>query len=182
MCELPSRERMRRALTGELPDRIPLCETSIWPETLERWRREGMPADVDPLVWLGMDRIVISDFDCSLRLPVERLCEDEETYVERDAEGAVWRRWKHKSAVPQHIDSVIQTPDDWLKYRDRLAPARDRVPPNYGQLLSRSKTEDFWLAVKPREPVWWILMTMGFERGLEFIADFPDVAEEMIAT
>ena len=178
---MTTRERVRRALTGELPDRIPLCEISIWPETMVRWKQEGMPEDADVLAWLGMDRLVGSGVDCSLQLPEETLEEDEETVTVRDKNGAVERRWKTRTGVRRHVDHLVKTPDDWREYRDRLAPSPDRVAANYGEVLARSQEEDFWLYINPSEPIWWALMLMGFEEGLPMMADHPDVVDEMMA-
>ncbi len=179
---MTTRERMRRALTGEaLPDRIPLCEISVWPETAERWRNEGMPADVDPLRWLDMDVIGTVAFDCSLRLPTGTICEDEETITARDADGAVVRSWKTHTATPERVDYLLKTPDDWLKYRDRLTPTPDRIPADYADTVARSHEQDFWLALTPYEPIWWGLMALGFEGGLPFMMDHPDTYEDMVA-
>ncbi len=182
MPEMTTRQRIRRALVGELPDRVPLTETSIWPETVARWRQEGLPEDADPVDWLGLDRIHVCVLDCSLRLPREDLAEDEETRTIRDADGVTTRQFKHRYAVPQALDHLIKTPDDWLRLRDRLTVTAQRIPPDYPELVARSVHEDFWLAIKPREPLWWVLMTMGFEGGLAMLMDHPDVVEEMVAT
>ena len=40
-------ERFRAALAGEPVDRLPAVEWAPWwDQTLERWRGEGLPADV----------------------------------------------------------------------------------------------------------------------------------------
>lgn len=180
MARLSTRERMRRALVGELPDRIPLCEISIWPETIARWRQEGLPEDSDAISWLGMDRIHICGLDCSLRLPTEVLEETEDKRIVRDADGVTIIQFKNRTAAPRRVDYLIRTPDDWLKYRGRLEATAERVPQGYGEIVERSRREDFWLVVSPREPVWWVLMTMGFEGALEMMMDRPDVVEEMV--
>ena len=40
------RDRIRTALERRPPDHLPMWETTIWPQTLERWHTEGLPADV----------------------------------------------------------------------------------------------------------------------------------------
>lgn len=178
---MTTRERIRRTLAGELPDRIAVCEISIWPETLERWKAEGLPADADPIAWLGMDRIAISWLDCSLRLPTEVIEDCGDYYIDRDADGAIWKRWRSHTATPVHIDSLIKTPDDWYTYRERLVPCPERIPAEYADLVKSRDSEQFYLAITPVEPTWWVLMTLGFERGLAFFADYPEVVEDMIA-
>jgi uroporphyrinogen decarboxylase len=116
-----------------------------------------------------------------MRWPEETLAEDEETVTVRNCDGFVERRWKNKSAVPQRFDPLIKTPDDWRRYRERLAPSPDRLPADYAQLWQRSRAEDFFLAFSPTEPIWWVLMTLGFEHGLEFLADHPDAVAEMVS-
>lgn len=177
---MTSRERMRRALTGELPDRIPLCEISIWPETVERWRSEGMPADADPLVWLGMDPIGTSWFDGSLTLPEETLEEHEDRSLVRNTDGVTEWRWKSKTATPHKVEYLINTPDDWVTYRERLQFSPGRIPANYGELVSQYNAAGHWFAMVPSEPIWWALMAMGFERALEMMMDHPDVVAEMV--
>jgi uroporphyrinogen decarboxylase len=178
---MTSRERMERALTGSgLPDRIPLCETSIWPETRQRWLQEGLPEGVDPLVWMGMDRIRTIYPDSTLRYPTETLSEDEETVVWRDENGAVMRRWKNKTAVRVMLEPLVKTPDDWRAQRPRLLDMAGRVADNYAQVVADAAAQDMWVAICPREPMWFMLMLMGFEGGLPMILDYPDVVADII--
>lgn len=178
---MTTRERMRRVLSGQVPDRIPLCEICFWPETVERWRGEGLPRDVDPLRWLDMDVLATSWFDSSLRLEEETLSEDEDTVTVRDQDGATVRRWKTKTAVRQHLDYLVKTPDDWLRVRDRLSFSPQRIPPTYAETWRQSQQDGSWLAIVPGEPIWWVLMVMGFEAALPFMLDYPDVVQEMVA-
>jgi uroporphyrinogen decarboxylase len=178
---MTSRERMARALTGSgLPDRIPLCEISIWPETRRRWLQEGLPEGVDPLVWLGMDRIRTIGPDCTLRYPPQTLSEDEETVTWRDENGAVMRRWKNKTAVRVMVEPLVKTPDDWRAQRPRLLDMAGRVADNYAQTVAEAVAQDMWVALSPREPMWFMLMLMGFEQALPMILDYPDVVADMV--
>jgi len=178
---LTTRERIRRTLAGELPDRIAVCEISIWPETLERWKSEGLPNYADPIAWLGMDLLAVSWFDCSLRLPSEVIEDCGEYYIDRDGDGVVWKRWRSHTATPTHLDTLIKTPDDWYAHRHRLAPSPDRIPADYAERVRAREEQGFYLAITPVEPMWWVLMALGFELGLTFIADYPDVVEDMVA-
>ncbi|HRR83918.1 MAG TPA: hypothetical protein P5316_02820, partial [Phycisphaerae bacterium] len=78
---MTSRERILAALRLELPDRLPMCETDYWPQTLDRWRQEGFPKDADPVDYFGLDRIVcVNDlFEPSFGLP-ERTVEQTSEY------------------------------------------------------------------------------------------------------
>ena len=179
---MTTRERFTRILTkSSLPDRIPLTEISIWPETVERWRQEGMPADADPYQWLGLDPITIVWTDSTLRFPEETVCEDEHTVHVRNSDGVLERRWKTKTAVPEKLEPLIKTPDDWVKVRDRLVFTPDRIAANYAELWQQSRQSGSWFCLTPGEPIWWALMAMGFEVALPFMMDYPDCVEEMVA-
>jgi len=54
---MTSQERISKILAGEIPDRIPMCEVCFWPQTVERWEKEGLPKNVDLLDYFGMDHI-----------------------------------------------------------------------------------------------------------------------------
>ena len=43
-AEMTSRERVRTAIARKAPDRVPIYD-GPWSATVERWRREGLPAD-----------------------------------------------------------------------------------------------------------------------------------------
>jgi len=56
MCQLDVRERFLRTMHFEKVDRPPLCEfLGYWPETVQRWYSEGLPAGVDLETYFGFD-------------------------------------------------------------------------------------------------------------------------------
>ena len=52
---LTSRERFARMYAHQEADRVPIVD-GPWSATIERWRREGMPADADYVDFFGLDR------------------------------------------------------------------------------------------------------------------------------
>jgi hypothetical protein len=53
---MKSSERFLAALTGADMDRIPAYEIYFWPKTVERWHLEGLPEDVAPQDFFGLDK------------------------------------------------------------------------------------------------------------------------------
>lgn len=47
-------DRISAILAHEEPDRIGFMDADTWIETVERWRNEGMPRDVDG-AWLNVE-------------------------------------------------------------------------------------------------------------------------------
>ena len=123
--EMTSRERITRALKHQEADRVAI-QDAIWTTTEARWRREGLPEGVSPSTLFGFE-MVRPGADTSLRFPVEVLEETDEYRIHRNANGRVGKDWKDQTSTPMLLSYAIETPDDWLKHKDRLAPSEDRV-------------------------------------------------------
>jgi uroporphyrinogen decarboxylase len=177
---MTSRNRLRTTLSRHEPDRLPMCEICYWPQTLERWRQEGLPEDKAPGEHFGLDSIALNGPDCSLQLPAEVLEECDEWKLERDSCGATHKIWKNAYATPSEVDHLIKTRADWDQYKDRLQPTADRVggtiPDHYRTAAAQGNFSTF----DPTEPLWWALRTVGMERALIAMAQEPTWIEEMI--
>src|SRR5512140_2691454 len=98
---MTSRERILAALERRQPDRLPVCETTFWPETLDRWHKEGLPAGVtldnrEALdACFGLDSIACTNdlFDPSFGLPVRTLEQTAEYRVIVDSYGKTVKEW-----------------------------------------------------------------------------------------
>ncbi|MBM3502053.1 MAG: hypothetical protein FJX74_25655, partial [Armatimonadetes bacterium] len=156
---MTSRERLRTALRRRQPDRVPRCEQSYWPATLDRWRREGMPPNRSPHELFGLDAFLNFGLDHSLRLPVERLDETTDSFLERDADGVVHRHSKSSYGPPCEVDFLIKRRADWERVRDRMRPDPDRVPDGVARAIREANEAGQFCTVSPGEPVWWALRT-----------------------
>ena len=56
MYEMTTRERFQRMFEHREADRVPMIG-GPWGTTLERWRREGMPAEVSFSDYFGLDHV-----------------------------------------------------------------------------------------------------------------------------
>lgn len=178
---MTSRERIRTVLKHEIPDRVPLLDGWYWPQTIERWRKEGLPENASPTEHFGMDEIGIVAFQTSLQLPTETIDETEDSIVYRDGDGAVVKAWKHRYATPSRLDASIRTWDAWREHKDRLAmnESMDQVRQAYDDLRKR----ECFVVIRPCEPMWYYLEhLMGFEIALEVLAEHPDLVADVVNT
>ena len=120
-----SRERVKRALNIEEPDRVPITD-SVWVSTVERWRREGLPSDLSPAEYFDYE---IARFgpDVSPRFSVRTLSEDDHYVTETSPYGGVVRNRKDRASVPHFVEFPCQTRQDWDKIKTRLTPDKARV-------------------------------------------------------
>ena len=176
-----SQERVRRVLAGELPDRVPL-DDGYWTTTVERWRREGLPADVSPQEYFGTDEIVRLEGDWSLQLPEEVLAESGQMRLYWDDNGAL-RRDLHTDEgwTSQWLDYRIKTRDDWRRYRERLAYRPSRIPAHFKEIYRRARAQGkavFYAAHACFHPTW---MRIGMVNELTWMLEDPDFIHELFA-
>jgi uroporphyrinogen decarboxylase len=126
MAQMTSHERFRRVFAHEAPDRVPIIDDP-WGATIERWRREGMPADVGYVDYFGLDRVAAVGLDNSPRFPVEVVEETEEYRIHRTAWGATLKDWKHAASTPEFLDFTLVDRDAWEHARTRMQPDDDRI-------------------------------------------------------
>ena len=120
-----ARERIITAMNHEEADRVPINDL-LWTATIERWRNEGLPAEVTPSEYFGYE-IIGFDSDTSPRFPVEVVSEDNTYVVLRDFYGGLRRNHKDFSTTPGFVENPVKTRDDWERIKSRLKPGPDRV-------------------------------------------------------
>ncbi len=160
---------------------MPRAEICFWPETLARWREEGMPPDASPAELFDLDTIVHLGLDHSLRLPPEELEKSDEWVLARDADGVVHKRWLNSYATPCEVDFLIKTRADWERYRERLTPDPARITDGVREAIRDAATTERFCTISPGEPVWWALRTLGMENALLTLATDPDLFADMLA-
>lgn len=181
--EMTTYERMSRIYQHREPDRVPIFDW-IWPSTLARWKREGLPVTDNVGKYLGYDNIVeisVVDLDTSPRFG-SRIIEETDTYIiDQDPFGITKKNFKPLSSTFQHIDHMIKDPDTWLIAKKRMTPTRDRI--NWAKLKKNYATwraEGAWIIAAP----WYgydVVSTRicGSETVFLAMADNPEWAADM---
>ena len=190
-----SRQRIQAALNGEKMDRIPMLEIGFWPETLERWHKEGLPAGCSPHEYFGLDTIEFFSYDTSLQLPPITVEEDEETKTYIDSDGCKYRAWKNRQGAPFLLESSVKDRDDWDRLKGNLKVdlgrfENSKTAPVSGEIRQDGQLDfyrsyikkDGFSVLTPYEPCWYFLRLLGEEEALVTIASDPDFAEDIIST
>jgi len=178
-----SRERIYMALELKIPDRIPITEFSYWPQTIERWHKEGLPENADPITYLEMDKFLFMSYDDSLCLKGKILSETEDRIISVDSDGATFAHWKNRYGPPQPLDFLIKKDEDWFRYKDILAPDEARLGKDFVENYKKLRKSDGFLCLSQREPCWKVLAAMtGIENGLVLMLRRPQLIYDMIET
>lgn len=120
-----SRERIKRALSLQEPDRVPI-QDALWVSTVERWRQEGMATDVSPAEYFDYEMVMFGA-DVTPRFPVRTVCEDEEYIMESTPFGGLRRNRKDYASTPEWLDFPCHSRHDWERIKKQLRPSSDRV-------------------------------------------------------
>jgi len=120
-----SRERVKRVLRFEEPDRVPI-DDSPWVSAVDRWHREGLPVDVSPAEYFGYE-IVRFGPDQSPLYGARTLREDEEYVIETTPYGGIARNRKDYASVPDVLEFPCKSRQDWDRIKERLVPSKERV-------------------------------------------------------
>ena len=96
---MTTRERFLRMYAHQEADRIPIID-SPWEGTVRRWRKEGMPADMDWRDYFGVDKVETIGVDISPRYPEVVLSENEDSYVATSKWGVTMRHFKEADSTP----------------------------------------------------------------------------------
>lgn len=186
MNAMTSRQRLKAVLARQIPDQVPMVDISFWPETLERWRKEGLPKGVEPADYFGLDRIERFSFDGSLCLPTEVVEENEQWRIRRDANGVLikeWRDWRISYSPPVRLDCLVKTWDDWLKVKGRLRVSPHRISEQMVQTYLEWRQQDRFVVISPVEPMWFLIEHLtGYEVGLPLLLEQPDLAADILNT
>ena len=123
---MTTRERIKRMYEHKEADRVPIIDYA-WPETVERWLREGLPTR-DYYSYFDLDKTAYISTDNSPRLPVRVIEENEEFIVQTTSWGATRRTFRHHTTTPEPLGFEITTPDKWEQVKQRMTPSDDRIP------------------------------------------------------
>ena len=193
---MTGKERVAGIFSRREVDRIGVSE-SFWSDTRDKWIADGK---IDPSESLdehfGFDLAyrfasplaLVADLDAGLQV-VE---ETDDTVLQRDGNGALLRRWKHKSGTPEHVDFLVKDRAGWDRHiRPRLTdPAvfRRRINDGgYREARDKCRAGETFFAV-PQLNVFELMhrvcgheyMLMGMALDPDWVKDMSDVFAELI--
>ncbi|NLX05477.1 MAG: hypothetical protein GXY33_10065 [Phycisphaerae bacterium] len=119
------RERFLACMNYQPVDRTPFWDWGGWPETHERWLREGFDPNRDRPAVEPDNRIVFDWFFPNPPFEREVLEETDETILYVNHEGILMREMKNNpaSSMPQFIKFPVESREDFRKFwKERMQP------------------------------------------------------------
>jgi uroporphyrinogen decarboxylase len=198
------RERYLCTLLFQAPDKVPFEPGRPRKSTLERWRREGLPAKVDWFRYLcGVLGIAPGSADdpwggCLVNFRMNPTFE-EKTLEHRGGHLLVQDWMGNIVEISEEYDFtylrdpvdfvtrkwhafVVSNPQDFeAKIKWRYNPEDpSRYPPDFEELAQELKGRDFILTMTIPGPFWQLRDWCGFESLCIMFAEQPDFVREML--
>jgi len=181
------RERFLASLRYQRVDRAFYRLPGGWPETQDRWKREGfdpsrpLPFKADPMQWFG------GWFHPNPPFVREVVEEDEHTVLFINHEGILMRERKdyRQSSMPQFVRFPVETREDFRRFwAERMQPdLAARIGPDWQQQLESLRDRDYPLVIISDR---WggffgpLRNLVGVERLCMLFYDEPAFVEEMM--
>ena len=143
--ELSTKKRFDRMYEHREADRIPISD-SPWNGTINRWKREGMPSNMDWRDFFGIDKVETITVDISPRFE-KKILEDTDRYTIFTSEwGVTMKQFKEEDSTPEFIDFKVKTPEEWEKAKRKMTVDPNRINWNYlKQNYPIWKGEERWI-------------------------------------
>lgn len=163
-----SYDRITAALRHQTLDRIPMCESYYWPETIQRWRAEGLPADTDPVEYFGLDRIVTCNPVNYRFFPYEIIEETDTHITDVSPFGSIVKYPKVSGSSEGYVelDFKVRTINDWREVANRcLQPGQEYLTP------PPTVPEGAFVTYTPHDHFWMMFRTCGMENMCIWMAE-----------
>lgn len=184
---MTNRERIIHTVLGRDIDRQPFFFFfGPWPETVERWKAEGMESDTGWREGFGFDagiEMVSVNLGYSPAFTQEVLEEKADTRIVRDTFGIVQEVRRHGSSIPNYLDYPVKTAADWKDLQQRLDPHDPARFPADWQALTRQYNESealIQIGSYPYGLFGTLRDMMGVETLLLSFYDQPELIHEMM--
>jgi len=182
---MTSKERVRIVLEHGIPDRVPIHD-GYWDETLERWKREGMPEEATvsrEAAWEYFDTdIRLISVDSSFQFPETVLEEDQRYVIRRTKDGMVEKRIKGKTSTPGLISFAVSNKADWDRLKHRLQSTENRLPANLYDVLGSYERLQKFVAVAVHDPYEASWSKIGPDNLLMLLKTDPEFVHEVFRT
>jgi len=160
-----------------------------WPQTIERWQDEGMPADVHLHQFFGFDRRESVPIGTGI-VPSfrERIIEETDRHVIRQrTDGVLVKALKTgesggvRMSMDQHIRFPVYDRASWNEFKKRLNPKSPcRYPLFWEEVKSHLRGRDYPVSVHGGSLFGWPRNWMGIENASTMFYDDPSLMHDIM--
>jgi uroporphyrinogen decarboxylase len=166
-------------------DRVPRSDF-YWPETIQRWQREGLDGGADQVASLLRSDVAMMGIPWLAPFPGrhEVIAETDETRDVRGPMGKVEREWKTRSGTPEHLSFDCDSREKWDRvYKPALLEHAIQCDPAAIQRRCRvARADGKFVCMTSLEGFEQIRQLTGDENTLPAMAEDPEWILDMSHT
>lgn len=179
---MTDRERFLAILNYEQPDEpLPMQWMGFSEATVQRWRGQGMPADVSPQEYFGLKRVrslPVTVFPYPVREDI--LLEQGDTYrIVLNNRDLKVRYDENAPYFPKYLDSPIKSRGDWERYKVRINRGCEARYDRLRETADRHHNSDQPVVLGLRG-CWEIRYFLGMAEALYMLYDDPEFVVEIL--
>ena len=186
ISSMNDRERFLNTMRCQPVDRPPLHLVGPWPDTLARWRREGLPGEVEDVhEYLGAKRLRALNVTgvAGIYPPFEEriISEKDGILISIDAYGRTTRTFKDHTSMPEWIDFPVNNPDDLRRAMDEHFDVENldaRFTPEWEEKV-RTAPADAVIVLDGGGYYWTLRSLAGVETTSYLLYDAPELVDEL---
>ena len=187
---MSTKERFKKAMHWQKPDRLPNMDFGYWDEAIVKWHEQGLPKHVKTNIeveeYLGLEGVESIPW-----LPVRNglfpwferkiLEEKEDCNIIQSEEGVICEIPKTGETIPKYIRFGIETREDWERYKtDRLDYTQpDRIG-DIKKTVQQAQAAGMPIRFDAGSLYGWLRNWMGVENLSIAIMTERDWVEEMM--
>lgn len=190
-------DRMYKVYTYQDVDRVPDIEFGYWPQTIRRWLKEGLPADMESEkskmfsakldAFFGFDEgnQALVTIRMGMHPPFEEKIIERRgnAVLMRDTTGIIALRYTSdvdESSIPHFVEFPVKTPADWAEVRERLRPDDPwRGPDEPSLAAARRKLPTAMVVLRLAGFYGHLRNLMGMENLSLAFFEYPDMVHDM---
>jgi uroporphyrinogen decarboxylase len=186
---LSPRTRTLRTLRYQPVDRRPVYLPSPWPDTLARWRREGLPEYVtDVHAHLGVSEFAHRSTNITPKAGLHpsftprQLSEDDEFIHSIDDYGRTVREFKNHTSFPEWIDFPVKEAADLRRLLDEHFDVSDldaRFAPDWADRARAAQARGELLLIDGGCYYWTLRSVAGVDGASLLLYDCPELVDEL---
>ncbi len=185
---LTQREQFLACMDYRPASRRPLHLVGIWPDTLARWHREGLPPDIrDVHAYLGLQPLRLINVTGTAGVfppfPTRSLTENDECRTYTDGYGRTVREFKAHTSMPEWLDFAVKSPADLQRVLDAHFDVTDleaRFDAAWATRVAEAERDPDALVLIDGGGYYWTLRSLaGVEHASYLLYDAPELVDEL---